>query len=88
MEPILRTVRPDSKGRVTLGRLAAGVSSFKAYKDDEGRIVLEPQVEVPAREAWLWNNPEAMESVQKGLKEAGQGKLVKRGSFAKHAQED
>ncbi len=83
----LRTVRPDSKGRVTLGNLAAGISSFKAYKDREGRIVLEPQIEVPAVEAWLWQNRTAMESVQRGLKEAGEGKRVNLGSFAQHAQE-
>ncbi len=80
-----KTVRPDSKGRVTLGNLAAGASSFKAYRDAKGRIILEPQVEVPAAEAWLWQNPEAMISVQRGLRDAAEGKLVERGSFAKYA---
>jgi hypothetical protein len=82
-----KTVRPDSKGRITLGSLAAGASSFKAYKDFEGRIILEPQVEVPAAEAWLWQNPAAMKSVQQGLKDSAEGKLVDRGSFASHLKE-
>jgi len=82
-----RTVRPDSKGRITLGNLAAGVSSFKAYRDTQGRIILEPQVEVPAVEAWLWQNPAAMKSVQQGLRDSAEGKLVERGSFAFHTLE-
>jgi hypothetical protein len=82
-----KTVRPDSKGRITLGSLAAGASSFKAYKDLEGRIILEPQVEVPAAEAWLWQNAAAMQSVQQGLQDSAEGKLVERGSFASHVKE-
>lgn len=81
-----KTVRPDSKGRITLGSLAEGASSFKAYKDPKGRIILEPQVEVPAAESWLWQNPVAMKSVQQGLKDSAEGKLVDRGSFAAHAK--
>jgi len=73
-----KTLRPDSKGRIALGNFAKGVSSFHAYQDQEGRVVLEPQVEIPAREAWLWNNPTAMAQVRQGLKEAGEGKLVER----------
>ena len=82
----LKTVRPDSKGRITLGSLAAGASSFKAYRDAKGRIILEPQVEVPAAEAWLWQNPAAMKSVQQGLRDSAEGKRVERGSFAPHVQ--
>ena len=82
-----KTVRPDSKGRITLGNLAAGASSFKAYRDTKGRIILEPQVEVPAAEVWLWQNSSAMKSVQQGLKDSGEGKVVKRGSFAHFALE-
>lgn len=82
-----KTVRPDSKGRITLGKLASGASSFKAYKDKKGRIILEPQVEVPAAEAWLWKNPAAMKAVQQGLKDSAEGKVVERGSFAQYADE-
>lgn len=82
-----KTVRPDSKGRITLGSLA-GASCFKAYRDKQGRIVLEPQVEVPAIEAWLWQNPVAMKAVQKGLRDSAEGRLVERGSFAPYADED
>ena len=84
---IPKIVRPDSKGRVTLGNLASGVSSFKVSVDSQGRLVLEPQVEVPAAEAWLWKNQAALASVQKGIKEAGEGKRVKRESYASFARD-
>ena len=46
-------VRPDSKGRITLSKLTEGISSFNVSKDEDGRILLEPMVEIPAREKWL-----------------------------------
>ena len=84
LKDVVKSVRPDSKGRITLGSLAFGVSSFKAYRDKQGRIVLEPQVEVPAAEAWLWQNPSAMKAVRQGLRDSAEGKVVDRDSFAHH----
>ena len=52
-------LHPDAKGRVTLGKVAEGVSSYKASIDREGRILLEPFAEIPAHERWLYKNPEA-----------------------------
>ena len=43
-----KTVRPDAKGRITLGRIAEGVSSYIITQDKNNRIILEPQVEIPA----------------------------------------
>ena len=43
-------VRPDSKGRITLGELASGVSTFSVSRDSNNRIILEPFVEISARE--------------------------------------
>jgi hypothetical protein len=43
------TVRPDSKGRIALGAFAKGVSSFRVHKEEGGRVVLEPFVEIPMR---------------------------------------
>ena len=42
------------------------------------RVMPEPPVEVPAAEAWLWQNAAAMQSVQQGLKDSAEGKLVDR----------
>ncbi len=74
----------DSKNRISLTKLLPDlkVSSVKAYKEDD-RIVLEPMVEIPAREIWLYRNKKALKKVRKGLSQKGS---VKRGSFAKHAK--
>jgi hypothetical protein len=80
-----KTVRPDSKGRITLGSLANGASSFRAHRDKKGRIILEPLVEVPAAEAWLWKNAAAMKAVRQGLKDSAEGRSAARGSFARYA---
>ncbi len=81
-------VRPDAKGRVTLSKLADGISSFNVSKDEDGRLLLEPMVEIPAREKWLYGNPEALRSVHRGLADASAGKTKSLGSFAKFAKED
>jgi len=76
------TLRPDAKGRIALGPLARGISSFKASVDPRGRIVLEPFMEIPAREKWLFENPDALTAVRRGLTQSAQGRTRSRGSFA------
>jgi hypothetical protein len=63
----------DSKGRIALDRTYAGSTMLVEHRDD-GTIVLRPAVTVPAPEAWLWNNPEALAAVRAGLDEARQGR--------------
>ena len=87
MEPTL-ILRPDAKGRITLGALARGVSSFHATADESGRIILEPFAEVPAREKWLFGNQDAMAAVSAGLHQAGEGRTSSRGCFARFANDD
>jgi hypothetical protein len=48
-----------------------------------GKIMLEPFVEVPADERWLWEDKTALESVKRGIADARAGR-VKRMSFKKH----
>jgi len=84
----MRTLRPDSKGRITLGSLARGVSSFRATQDECGRIILEPYAEIPAREKWLFDNPAAREAVRTGLRQAAEGRTRSRGSFARYADDE
>ena len=80
-----QTVRPDSKGRITLGAYAKGVSSFRIRQEKGGRLILEPYAEIPAREAWLYNNETALAKVRKGLKDAKDGKVQPRADFRKYA---
>ena len=70
-------LRPDSKGRITLGKLAEGVSSYRARRQKDGKIVLEPFVEIPADERWLYEDEEALLAVRRGLADARAGRLTK-----------
>jgi hypothetical protein len=82
------TVRPDSKGRITLGPLAKGISSFRIQQQPDGTLLLEPFKEIPAREAWLFENPVALASVRKGLEDAAAGKIRKRADFSSFAEDE
>lgn len=80
-----KTLRPDSKGRVSIGVfMQQGVSGFRAHVDKNHCIVLEPLAEIPAKELWLHKNPTALASVKKGLEQSKQKKTKSLGSFAKH----
>lgn len=46
-----RKLVPDEHGRITLGDLARGVSSFEVTEED-GVITLRPMVEVPRSALW------------------------------------
>ena len=68
----------DSKNRITLKRSGSvKITSYKVYRNSLGQYILDPQVTIPAHEAWLYQNPKALASVKKGLEEAKAGKLVK-----------
>lgn len=79
----------DGRKRVNLAKILteADVSSFKVYLQDD-IIILEPMAEIPARELWLYKNPNAMKAVQEGLKQSKQGKVKKRGSFKQHVDNE
>ncbi len=69
--------RVDSKNRITLGRSAPGkISSYKIYRNAMGQIILDPQVSIPAHEAWLYQDKKAMKLVQKGLDQIKKGQVV------------
>ena len=79
--------RVDSKNRITLGK-AGGmkITSYKIYRNSFGQYILDPQVTIPAHEAWLYQNPKALAAVKKGLEAAKAGKLVKAPEdFSKYA---
>lgn len=89
-ELVARDVRPDSRNRISLGAALEnlGDASFNVYRDRRGRIILEPQVSVPAAEAWLFRNKRAQESVARGLSQLASGKAKVIGSFAEYANDD
>ncbi len=81
------TLRLDAKGRVTFGNLAKGVSSFKVKKNQDGSYLMRPMKEVPEREAWLYNNPEALKAVLEGLADSRAGRVHDLGSFAQYLED-
>jgi len=88
---IARDIRPDAKKRVTLGKALTGLEEdvrFDVYRKENGQILLDPQISVPASEAWLYRNPEALAAVQRGIQQAAEGKTVSAGSFASYADEE
>ena len=82
-----QTFRPDSKGRISLGKLAEGISGFRLVENSGDRLEFEAMKEVPAREAWLFKNPEALKAVLQGLADVKAGRVVSRGGFAKYLEE-
>lgn len=88
-EMVADSVKPDAKKRVVLPTLAVAEGvRYHIYCNSYGQIVLDPQVTIPAYEAWLFNNAEALASVKQGLLESAQGRTKSLGSFAKYAEDE
>jgi hypothetical protein len=84
------SLAPDERGRVTLTKLfqrGSGGVSFAAYVNDAGQIMLDPVVEIPAREQWLYRNPKAMKALKAGLESGAEKPPKSLGSFAKYARD-
>ena len=75
---VSESVKPDAKKRVLLpkSQVREGIT-YHIYSNSIGQIILDPQVTIPASEAWLFNNPTALASVRKGLSDAAKGRVSK-----------
>jgi hypothetical protein len=69
--PHIRTI--DSKGRVNVGVEHAGLQVI--LEESPTELLLKPVKAVPVREAWLWENQAALESVRQGIEQAASGDL-------------
>ncbi len=70
------TKTADSKGRITFGKNFAN-KTFIVEEISENEIKIELARVIPEREAWLYQNPEAKQSVLKGLRQAKARKFSK-----------
>ena len=97
MVPIIRdekltkiadSVKPDAKRRVYLPKvlLREGIT-YHMYTNSVGQIVLDPQITISASEAWLFEKKTALASVDKGMTESANGRVIDRGSFAKYTKD-
>jgi hypothetical protein len=68
----------DDRNRITLGKFLKNFKRLKIYQDSRGEILLVPVVEIPASELWLYQNQNAMESIQRGLADAKAGHIVEK----------
>jgi len=75
---VSESVKPDAKKRVVLpgNQVREGIT-YHIYSNSIGQIILDPQVTIPASEAWLFSNPAALASVRKGLSDAAEGRVSK-----------
>lgn len=67
-----RTV--DSKGRLTLGEAFANRTVIVEQRGDE--VVVRLARIIPEREAWLYENPKALDTVRRGLRAAREGRFA------------
>jgi len=57
-------IRPDSKGRLNLGEIVKGVSSFRATIEKNGKVILEPYAEIPFEDKWIFDNKDLLEKIK------------------------
>ena len=75
---IAGNLRPDTRRRVVLPKsIEAEGITYHIYVNSTGKIILDPQVTIPASEAWLFNNPDALALARQGLSDAAQGRVSK-----------
>ena len=78
------TKTTDSKGRLTLGGAFANKTWIVEKRGDD--IVLHGARIIPEKEAWLYENPTAVASVRRGLKQAKAGRLSSGPDLARAAK--
>lgn len=73
----------DSKNRITLGNKITKeiplndmeIDSFEIFIGDEGDILLRPMANIPSKELWIYQNPNVLKRIQKGLRDAQAGNI-------------
>ena len=73
-----KSVKVDGKRRVVLPKaLVEEDITFHVYANSVGQIILDPQVTIPASEVWVFNNPDVLALIQKGLSDVKEGRVSK-----------
>ena len=57
-------LRPDSKGRISLGKIANNVSSYKMTIKENGQLLLEPYVEIPLSDKWVFEDKDLIDKLK------------------------
>lgn len=75
MATAAETKQADERGRISLGASFANCT-FLVESTEEG-ILIRPARVIPEREAWLYENEDALALVRKGLADARERKFAK-----------
>lgn len=80
-EKTTNKIQMDDKYRICLGSFLSKEereqsSSFRISRQEDGKIVLDPLVEIPAREHWIYKNPEALASLMRGIEDAKNRRII------------
>ncbi len=81
-----KMVKADQRGRLTFGA-EVKEKTYQISENENGQILLTPVVTIPAHEAWLYQNPEAMASYHRGIEDIKAGRTVTR-SFLEFVDEE
>ena len=73
----LATKTIDERERISIGKYLKNFKRVRIYQNKAGEILIQPIVEIPASELWLYKNKQASKAVQSGLKDATEGKISK-----------
>ncbi len=75
-EIVAESAKPDAKKRIVLPRTRAGVT-YHIYANKLGQLILDPQVTIPASEAWFWEDAENVESFRRAIADVKSGRVHK-----------
>jgi hypothetical protein len=76
-----KEVEPDDRNRLALGCVLPPKSEsirYNVLQNKAGQILLDPVKSVPAREAWVHENPQRLKSLKRGIAQIEAGRVVKR----------
>ncbi|NJM62243.1 MAG: hypothetical protein HC849_21850 [Oscillatoriales cyanobacterium RU_3_3] len=79
-----KLISTDSQGYLSLN-LEPKSTEYRVFVNEAGQILLDPVTNIPDREQWLWQNPEALASIKCGLTQAAKGEVHYLGNFSEYA---
>lgn len=73
-------IQMDDKFRLCIGSFLSKeekehLSSFRISRQADGKIILDPLVEIPASDHWIYKNPEALASIMRGIEDVNAGRV-------------
>jgi len=81
---IKNSISTDRQGQLSLN-IETKSTEYRVFVNEAGQILLDPIANIPDREQWLWQNPEALALVKCGLAQAAKGEVHDLGDFSEYA---